>query len=177
MPLIRPVAPSIPNQPVSLIFHLASCHQPLQPGAIGAGQRFSGLPMPLVRVDTADDDVVPQHCRSRNIGYPSRIPGCAAANRVRHTMPSHESVTHVSERCNPCPRTKHPLYEEQGVHAGRSILFLSTSHEGSDQERSLNLLPDHFILVYTLFHKISLLDAITAMRSVQESTNDFSPSS
>ena len=34
-----------------------------------------------------------------------------------------------------------------------------------------------FILVYTFFHKISLLEVIIAMRSFQELTNDFSPSS
>ena len=35
----------------------------------------------------------------------------------------------------------------------------------------------NFILIYTFFHKIALLDVITAMRSFQEFTNNFSPSS
>src|ERR1044072_3233106 len=32
---------------------------------------------------------------------------------------SHESVTHVSERCNPCPRTKHPLVQGGTLIVGR----------------------------------------------------------
>src|ERR1700722_12165666 len=47
---------------------LSSGDQPVQPRTVCPGQRFAGLiPMPLVGIHTADEDVVLQDRRSRNI--------------------------------------------------------------------------------------------------------------
>ena len=47
---------------------LSSGDQPAQPGTVCPGQLFAGpIPVPLVGVDAADDDVVLQHCGSGDI--------------------------------------------------------------------------------------------------------------
>ena len=55
---------------------LASRHEACQPRAVRAGQGFTGLvPVPLVGVDAADDDIVPEHRFGRDVGRgePGRV--------------------------------------------------------------------------------------------------------
>src|SRR5580765_4229623 len=64
----------------------ASRHEMRQPGAICAGQGFAGLvPVPLVGIDAADEDVVPQH--RRRVGRGGRVRGAAGADAGGTTMP------------------------------------------------------------------------------------------
>ena len=60
-----------------------------------------------------------------------------------------------------------------GRHPSREGIFLG----GSKGELRGAHSQTNFILIYTFFHKIALLDVITAMRSFHEFTNNFSPSS
>src|SRR5262249_881661 len=47
---------------------LAPCYEMRQPRSVRSGQGFAGLvPMPLVGIDTSDNDIVFEHCGGRDV--------------------------------------------------------------------------------------------------------------